>query len=63
MSNIFQRLATQIAKDDSKKKFNIERESFNLRRVKSIALAGFKENKRTYEDAKKYKNWNKDIEA
>lgn len=61
MSNKFQRLAIQVAKDDSKKELNINRNTFNFKRVKSLTLAGFKEQKRTYEDAKRYKHWNKNI--
>lgn len=61
MSNKFQRLATQVAKDDSKKEFYKDIK-FNIRIVKSITLAGFKEKKRTYENARKFKNWNKKLE-
>lgn len=63
MSNKFQRLAIQVAKDDSKKKFYKDIDmDVNIPRVKSIVLAGFKEEKRTYEDARNYKNWNKTLE-
>jgi hypothetical protein len=61
MSNKFQRLAIQVAKDDSKKEYYINRK-FNIRETKSLVLAGFREELRTYEDARRYKNWNKNIE-